>query len=436
MRNVKKVLALFLVAAIPLVMLGGCSSSAKTNQSNSSKGVVNISFWDMDWGNDQYPTVGQSIVDKFNKTHSNIKVSYQALPWTNYYQTFAEAIASNTTPDCSSGSGYQSVQFYAAGHISSLDDLVQEMQKSGEIKDFAPGTLEYMKYNGHYFALPWQIDLRVIFYNKDLLKAAGVNPPTNWDEFEAACKKVTNAAKGTYGFIIPNDQYGRQVCISFFQNNNGGLFTADKKANVTDPKNLEALTYLTNLSKEGVLDPAGAGMTDNDARNEFQSGKVAFIMDTANYGMNLANTKNSVGILDPLKSPSGTVGTHRSVNNYMVYSASKHTTEAKEFLRWWTENNIELWSEGGANGIPVRKSLQENSYFTNLAMYKTVIDKWLPAGKVLATHYTTWFPQLNQIDGDQIMEDMAVGVTLKKDPSISLQAVQNVLLKYMAGSGS
>src|SRR6266542_370815 len=45
-----------------------------------------------------------------------------------------------------------------------------------------PGALETAEYNGRFYGVPWILDTKYVFYNKDMLQKAGVQPPTTWDE--------------------------------------------------------------------------------------------------------------------------------------------------------------------------------------------------------------------------------------------------------------
>src|SRR5690606_17394980 len=114
--------------------------------------------------------------------------------------------------------GFQAVQFYDQDAILPVDDLVAQMDTS----DFTPGALEAMQYDGHYVALPWAIDIRVLFYRKDLLEAAGVEVPTNWQELRDAAKALTG--DGKYGLVSSGDPGGMHWILASAINNGGGLF--------------------------------------------------------------------------------------------------------------------------------------------------------------------------------------------------------------------
>ena len=61
--------------------------------------VIELDFWNMQWGNEQYSTLEQELLDQYMEENPNIKINYTCLPWTNWYQTFASAIAAGIAPD-------------------------------------------------------------------------------------------------------------------------------------------------------------------------------------------------------------------------------------------------------------------------------------------------------------------------------------------------
>jgi multiple sugar transport system substrate-binding protein len=388
-----------------------------------------IDFWDMVWGNDQYSAVSAELVARFSEQSGAIHVNVQHVPWDNWYQSFTTAIASGTGPDISTGSGYQAFQFTKTGHIDPLDDLVEELRAAGELDDFVPDSVDSLIYDGHYVALPWQIDNRQLWYNKNLLAEHNVEPPTTWEEFREVCRAVSG--DGVYGLVISRDDLGKQLCLSFIMNNDGGLFDKDRNVDAMSKESLEAITFLTDMATEGLVDPAGAGMTANEAKRAFESGKVAFFFDTANYGVR-ETTPDFAEICHPLESFSGKKGTYGAVNNIMVYKGD-HTDEAKEFLKWWSKNLLELWTLGGADGTPARLSTCADPYFADPRM-QIAMNEWIPLGKNIAYKYPTMWPECNEVDGDVALTDMAQGVTMGVDPEENLAKVQEALEAIQANA--
>ena len=218
---------------------------------------VQIDYWDMVWGPPEYIDTAKALVDQFNQEHPDIQVTYTSVPWTNWYQTYVTAVGSGTAPCASTGAGYQAAQLSDFGAIRPMDDFIEELRASSEADDFTEGTIDTLQYNGHYVALPWGFDIRVWYYRKDLLDAAGIAVPTNWEELKAAAIALTQ--DDTYGLVVPSDTLGTHNLYTLILNNGGALFTEDGQLDFTSERNLEALQFFADLVNEGAVHPASAG---------------------------------------------------------------------------------------------------------------------------------------------------------------------------------
>jgi multiple sugar transport system substrate-binding protein len=369
-----------------------------------AKDPVKLAFWDMIWGPPQYIDAAKALVADFNKAHPDIQVEYRSIPWNNWYQTYLTAIGSGSAPDLSTGAGYQAVQFFDQGAIRPLDDVVAEMKASGDDKDFLPKTLDTLKYNGHYVALPWGIDIRVWYYRKDLLQAAGQKVPTNWNEMRAVAKAVTG--KGKYGLISSGDTGGSHLLYTAMLNNGGALFSPDRKLTLTSDRNMEAWRVYEGMVKDGSVSPASAGYTADDARAAFYRGESAFLLDSPGVIASAGAAASQIGIVPPLTGAHGDKGTIFWVNNIMVYKQTRHPDEVKVFLKWWSQNEKPLWTAGGTRQLPVRKSFASDPYFTHSAELSEIIRDYVPVGKTTATAAPGIFPALNDVEGEGAFQTM------------------------------
>jgi multiple sugar transport system substrate-binding protein len=381
-----------------IAWFAGVAAVALASLQAMAQEPVKLHFWDMIWGPPQYIDAAKGLVDEFNKSHPDIQVEYRSVPWNNWYQTFLTAIGSGTAPDLSTGAGYQAVQLYDQGAIRPLDELIDELKKDGQYDDFQPGTIDTLRYDNHYVALPWGIDIRVWYYRKDLLAAAGQQPPATWAEFEKVAKATTG--NGKYGLVAGGDTGGSHYIYSAILNNGGALFAPDRKLTLTSDRNVEAIEAYEDMVKAGSVDPASAGYTQDDARAAFDRGEAAFLLDTPGVIDSAGPAKSQIGIVPPLKGPHGDKGTIFWVNNIMVYQQSKHPEDVKTFLKWWSQNQKPLWTKGTTGQLPVRKSIASDPYFTNNAALAEIIKEYVPIGKTTATAATGIFPALNDLEGE------------------------------------
>ncbi len=373
-----------------------------------------IEFWDMVWGPPEYVDTAKALVDQFNAEQSEFKVNYTSVPWANWYQTYVTAIGSGTAPCMSTGAGYQAAQLSDFGAIRPLDDLIDDLTASGDINDFAAGTIEALKYEGHYIALPWQFDIRTLYYRTDRLAEAGLEPPTTWEEFINVAAALNK--DGKYGFVLSGGGNGAvHTALTFMINNGGGLFDEAGNLDLRHERTLETLQFYADLVAAGGVHPASAGYSDDEARAAFGQGNAAFILGGPGELARFPEQAQNMAILPPLKGPHGDTGTLLWVNNIMMYNQCNDAEAAKTFMKWWSKNQAPLWSEGHTSSIPVRQSIADIDYVKNNDIVNYILANYIPIGKTTAANVGGVFPALNEIEGDGTLQTLIQEILQGKD---------------------
>jgi multiple sugar transport system substrate-binding protein len=398
---------------------------------DQAKDHVDLQFWDMIWGGSEYIDAGKALVAQFNQEHPDITVTYRSIPWANWYQTFVTAIGSGTAPDLSTGAAYQAVQLYDQGAILPIDDLISQWKASGKLDDFLPNSIETLKYDNHYVALPWAIDIRVWYYRKDLFEEAKLQPPTTWQEFKTAAQALTNPKADQYGFIASGDQLGEHLLLTLMINNGGGLFTKERKLDLSADRNVEALGFLADLVKNHSVHPASAGYSSEDALSGFGQGKGAMFLNAPGLSGRLPKIADKIGLLPPMTGPHGDKGTLFSFNNIMLYKQGKHPAETKIFLGWWSEHEKDLWTKGHVTQLPTRKSFVADPYFQGNAEVKSIIDNYLPVAKTTAANATGIFPKLNDVEGEGALQSLSQSLLQGNDVNTSIKKAADRLKSIM-----
>ena len=386
------------VSFVALVAAGAAAFAAP------AQAQVQLDFWDMIWGPPEYIDAAQAIVTRFNEEHPEIQVTYRSVPWSNWYQTFVTAVSAGSAPDISTGAGYQAVQLYDMGAIRPIDDVIEELRAEGDLDDFSPGTVDTLRYDDHYVALPWGLDIRVWYYRKSLLEAAGVEVPSTFAEMRAAAETLTEG--DVYGVVSSGDTGGTHYAYSAILNNGGALFNEQGELTLQSERNVEALQWLADMVDDGSVHPASPGYSSDDKRAAFFQGQAAFALD--NPGLDGAagpEIAADIGIVPPLTGPNGDQGTIYWINNIMMYEQTEHPEEAKTFLKWWSQNQLPLWTEGNTTQMPARQSFVEAAVGDS-ANHRYIVENYLPVGKTTGYSAEGIFPALSEIEGEGVMQTL------------------------------
>jgi multiple sugar transport system substrate-binding protein len=413
-------------AAAASTLLAACSPGGGSTGGGTGKP---IKFWNMPWGAPTaFPQEDKRIVAAYKPKSGLPSVSYQQIQWANFTQTFTTAVAANTNPSVSSGGGTTAFLFEKEGKIHYADDVIAKVWASNGIKDdFLPGLLDTMKTANGYAAVPYNLDMRLYWYNKQLMDKAGASLPTDWDSFEAACKALKKIGVYGYGTYSGAGAFtGGHTLVAHMINNGGGLFDKDQNPNVVTDQNIQAMEWVLGLVKNGYVDPRSATYTSANAYSQMNAGQFGMIWDGAGTPANVnANVASQLVVGDPLTGPSGQKGALYFPNNIFMFKNSPSIEGSEAFLNYYYQNMKTLWTKKTGIGLPPLKSIAKAAYADDPNATK-IIDTWQPISKTWgAPGSNTVFYNVTKVDGTQPMiafaQSILGGNTTAKDALTTLQ---------------
>ncbi|MBC7117220.1 MAG: sugar ABC transporter substrate-binding protein [Pseudothermotoga sp.] len=133
----------------------------------------------------------------------------------------------------------------------------------------------YEKY-GKVIGIPYTSDAHAIFYNKEIFKKAGIEPPKDrpWtiDEWYAAMKKIKQSGAARYALVYDFSPYRFSNLMYVF---GGGIWDRDGKNIIIDSReSIEALEFFVKLHDEDLI-PKAVWLTGDAPAKYFQNGLAA-----------------------------------------------------------------------------------------------------------------------------------------------------------------
>lgn len=253
--------------------------------------------------------------------------------------------------------------------------------------DFYSESLNELSYDNKLYGLPLTVDARALFYNKKLLAEAGLQPPTTWDELEAAAAKLTkwNGDKlEVAGFSMAD----LGLFNMYLQQAGGTMLTEDGKTNFNNKQGKQVLEFWDRMMNKDKVYKVGFELGLGEGQDAFVTGKVAMLysgpwmLSTYNkYGKDL-----EYGVVPPPAGPNGDKGSVMGGFGLVIPEGSKHHDEAWEFIKWWTANkdNALLWAKTSLN-LPGFKPSMEDPFFKDDPLWKPFMET-LEFAKVRPSH--------------------------------------------------
>ncbi len=292
-----------------------------------------------------------AAIDAFEQTHPDIKIITSPAGRNGGPQKLMTAIVGGVPPDVMFQDRFTIGGWASHDAFMPLNSFIQSDANSSTKlipNDFYSSTWNEATYKGKVYAIPYDVDVRVLYYNKTILRNAGfvdsqgkVIPPKTWSDLYRYNKKLT-IINNHGGFervgLIP--LYGPATFYLFAVQNGGKLLSEDgKTCTMTDPKIVEALSWLTHYyDAMGGRDKVEGFMHSflSDANDPFFTGQVAMTLngnwdlgDIARYepGMDF-------GVI-PAPVPAGKkYVTWSGGFSLAIPAGAKHPKLAWEFIKW------------------------------------------------------------------------------------------------------
>ena len=218
-----------------------------------------------------------NFVTEFNEANPDINLNVEVVSWNDIYTVVNTRIANGEAPDVLNIDVFADYQ--ADDLLLPIQDVVSEETYSKMYDAF----LAQSEVDGTVWAIPDLASARAMYYNKDILDAAGVEVPTTWDELKAACEALKAYDDSIYPWGIDMTTDEGQAAFSYYTWNNGGGFV-DENGDwaLNSDKNVEALNFAIGLVNDGYTNSDPANETRYDLQDMFGAGKVAMMIGPNN----------------------------------------------------------------------------------------------------------------------------------------------------------
>lgn len=261
-------------AASAAALSSGVMVASSRNASSCPSGVVTLHEEDY-YGAPSKTNATATGVSQFfanySKAHPCVKVVREDPIVTGDAQYLTHVLSqfsSGSQPDLLMVDNPQLPEFAADGVLVPLSSL-GTISIVGKLN---PANVAETTYDGKLYALPLATNTIAIFYNKTLVKQAGITTlPKTWAQFAVDAKKTAHGSD--LGFVFSGEAGPGQATWQFdpWSWSNGG-----STPNPDSPGAVQALSFLASLVKEGAAPKSVVNWSQAQPIQEFEAGKAAF----------------------------------------------------------------------------------------------------------------------------------------------------------------
>jgi multiple sugar transport system substrate-binding protein len=325
------------------------------------------------------------LINEFEKKYPNIHVTLTSAPTntdTNRATLATEISGGSATPDVFMGDVIWPAQFAAHQLAVPLSDYLPQSYWS----QFASGLVQGASYKGKVYGSPLFEDQGFMYYRKDLLSKAGLQPPTTWEQLESEAKTLVSKNLVKYGFVFQGASYEGLTCnFMEYLTSAGGTATnsAYTKASLDSPAAVKAATFMRSLVTSGATPAAVSTFQEAQAMNIFGAGNAAFLRNW-DYAYSNATTPatgklttSQVGV-EPMPAFAGqpTPG-YSNIGGWNMYinPHSKNINVDLTFIKWLASDQAQTILATKYSEIPTTNSVRNSAQVKALNPVLAIISQ-------------------------------------------------------------
>lgn len=372
-----------------------------------------VEFWHW-WASPVRRNAIRRIIAMCQQKLPNIKVNDTVKPYGDVWTANIAAVAAGSgMPDVIVEDRPKLPQIAADGIETDLQAWIDRDKLDPKV--FYPFTWNQTLYNGHSYGIPFETDVRVLFFNTTMLTDEGLDatkPPKTWDELWALADKLDKKDdKGNYTRITFSPTFGN-VGLDVWKYTQGVEWgQADGTAKVNDAKTLATLEWMKKW-----IDRYGGWQKLNDFKAKFgaapndlfMSGAVAMIVDVAGYNSQLEFYRPTYALKDGKSKPR--MEWNASELPYAVKAASwsggfalsipkgaKNAAAAWEFIKCATSYEANVSWSRDTYAISTYEKANSDPQLLAIPIWSTIVAAMKNStGGVFVPKYPNYSEQIDQ----------------------------------------
>lgn len=259
------------LAALASLAFAGCSRGSGEEEARPEGPLRVVLKHQPFWGD---PELFRKTLARFEHQHPGVVVTTEALPSASdvVHQFFLTALEGGARDfDVFIVDVVWTAELARAGWIADLSDSFSPTFVRGA---FLPGAAEAAIYQGRTYAVPWYLDVGLLYRRVDLCPDA----PRTYLDLVAHADRAVKGGRAEHGYVWQAKQYEGLICNAYEAIWGHGGATMDGTRVLLDtPEARAGLTYLRSLLERGISPSSVTSMTEEESRRVFQEGCAVFM---------------------------------------------------------------------------------------------------------------------------------------------------------------
>ncbi|HTR97916.1 MAG TPA: sugar ABC transporter substrate-binding protein [Candidatus Acidoferrales bacterium] len=368
----------FAVAALAVAALAaGCAARG---------GGTTLRFWAMG----REGEVVQQLMPAFEREHPGVHVIVQQIPWTAAHEKLITAYVGRSTPDVSQLGNTWVPEFTALHAIEPLRPWLASSTTLDSTK-FFHGIWDTNVIDGAPMGVPWYVDTRLLFYRRDVLRAAGYDSmPQSWAEWKQALRAMKRVVgPGKFAIFLPTNEWNPPIIFGL-QAGSPILKDDGTRAAFRDSAFRAGFDFYMSLFRENLA-PSVSGNEIANVYQEFArryfNAYITGPWQLGEFRNRLPDSLQGAWATSPLPGPTGAASgvSLAGGSSLVLFRASRAKPEAWALIEYLARPDVQLefWRLSG--DLPGRLEAWRDTALThdpNTRAFGVQLERVVPTPKV------------------------------------------------------
>lgn len=267
--KLRKLAAIGLAAAMMTGMLAGCGSSGSSDEASGSDGgtetAKDVTIWYY-WETEGHQVALDKVIEDYNNSQDTYEVTAKYVPFADFKKQLSIGASADELPDIAILDSPDHASYATMG-------IFEELTGKFDVDSYYDGAVNSCTLDGKLYGVPFGVNCLGLYYNEDMLNAAGCSVPTTWDELMETAKAVTTDSVSGLAFCSVQNEEGTFNFTPWLWSTGASSYEMDSKGGI------KALTFAKELIDSGVMSKECINWTQGDVMNQFIAGNVAMMVN-------------------------------------------------------------------------------------------------------------------------------------------------------------
>ena len=253
----KKLISLLLTAGLACSMLGTAAYAEEAS------GDVTIWYY---WETEGHQKALNHIIEEFNGSQDSITVEAKYVPFADFKKQLSIGASADELPDLVILDNPDHAAYAAMGIFADITDKF-------DVSNYYEGPVNSCTLDEKLYGVPFGSNDLVLFYNEDMLKEAGCEVPTTWDELLEVAKATTTDSVFGFAHCALQNEEGTFNFLPWVWSTGATSYEINSEGGI------KALNFEKELVDSGAMTKEAINWTQGDTMHQFIAGNLAMMIN-------------------------------------------------------------------------------------------------------------------------------------------------------------